>query len=443
MSENDFPMVPNDDELDFSPVYVQKLKGLSKRVRTFLTAPQTKKHVQTAQNVLEIVKNFDHESPVSWATSALAVADLMEPPKLSFKGQSPAFRVLMDKFHEGYAPVINSGLANFVFEQIIDKDKVKCLILGDAEEDEASLLSYKMDTGEVIFTYLDEEDGVISALIALPDTVSALQEEIRQLLWTKYNQRIELVCDKEGETILKSCPKPDLHYHGEFGWELIRRWQKFYAKKVRRAVILYGNPGQGKSTLAKEAAGQMGDKVLYLPYRILGQLLEGDLFLDFVHIFMPNTLILDDLDRVPKDLLMGLLGVLEENVMTIPLVLVTVNHLDALPDPLCRPGRFDEIWEIAPPGPDLLHTQINLMSKELGIELDQESRDFLVSFCADHSLSGAHVKEFLRRYLVLGKEGLVVGSQDLSFQEDRWADAEDDLDEEDWLDDFRDASEEE
>ncbi len=117
---------------------------------------------------------------------------------------------------------------------------------------------------------------------------------------------------------------------------LISRLEKF---NYKRSILLYGEPGTGKSTAAKYIASQNNKIFLVISVSLS---IEG--ILEVIEWLSPDGIIFDDLDRFINlnDFLLGL----EEIRKLCPLVIATINKYKSIDKALVRPGRFDEHYHI-------------------------------------------------------------------------------------------------
>jgi len=109
---------------------------------------------------------------------------------------------------------------------------------------------------------------------------------------------------------------------------------------VTRSLLLWGEPGTGKSCLSRAVIDILEMRCLRLRVEDLGHLQNSTLS-DAITVFRPDAVVIDDLDRLQGSAnhLFEMLTFLKRNVK---LVFGTVNDRKKVPAALRRPGRFDE-----------------------------------------------------------------------------------------------------
>lgn len=110
---------------------------------------------------------------------------------------------------------------------------------------------------------------------------------------------------------------------------------------VTRSLLLWGEPGTGKSCLARAVIDILNMRCLRLRVEDLEHLRNSTLA-DAIMIFRPDAVIIDDLDRLQWSSSNHLYEMLEFLKRNVKLVFGTVNDMKKVPPALRRPGRFDE-----------------------------------------------------------------------------------------------------
>lgn len=132
----------------------------------------------------------------------------------------------------------------------------------------------------------------------------------------------------------------------------VARCRAFRARGMSRNLLFYGPPGTGKTTLARTIAREVGDGRCLRVEATALDVAGSASIVDFLHVLRPRVVLFDDMDRC-MDSIVALLHMLEQGGAMQEfgaMIVGTINVVSAVDPALLRPGRFDEVIEIAEPG---------------------------------------------------------------------------------------------
>ena len=154
--------------------------------------------------------------------------------------------------------------------------------------------------------------------------------------------------------------------------DMIKNFSKYTEKRVYipRALLLYGEPGTGKTTMAKALINESGRKCFYCKKNKS----NGDFVDEIRNVFeeakknAPSIIFLDDMDKFAEDNLdinsnkeefATIQACMEDLENAEVFVLATANDIMYLPESLLRTGRFGRKMEIGKPDQESIKQLIN------------------------------------------------------------------------------------
>lgn len=151
----------------------------------------------------------------------------------------------------------------------------------------------------------------------------------------------------------------------------IERCAKFRARGFTRNILFYGPPGTGKTTLARLVARGAGSgRTLRVEADALARA-GVSAVVGFVRILRPAVVLFDDMDRC-MDNVVELLHCFEQGgtlKSSGTMMVGTINVVSQVDPALLRPGRFDEVIEVAEPASEHRRRIVEHYARESGLPL--------------------------------------------------------------------------
>lgn len=161
-----------------------------------------------------------------------------------------------------------------------------------------------------------------------------------------------------------------------------------------RGILIYGNPGLGKTTMAKAFVEESGAKPFFVSKRSDSVNMVEYLEKTFEEAIKasekgPVVILLDDMDSYgdtekENRVFHVLQGEIDRLKGCNAIVVATANNLGALPRPLIRKGRFDVLMGLMSPSPEEGREIIKhyLKEKPLDSTLNIEDLTRMISYCS-------------------------------------------------------------
>lgn len=166
------------------------------------------------------------------------------------------------------------------------------------------------------------------------------------------------------------------------------------------SMLLYGEPGVGKSTLARTMAHELHGTTL----RLRADRLEhyAGFLIGILALMRPTVVIMDDLDHADESLM--LIGSMESMRQHVSVILATANDLSDFHGAILRPGRFDMVEHV---------TQDPKATQALLDQLDAETAQLAAHLPISHLYELVRVRRLIGRKATHARAELYVSAHHL------------------------------
>ena len=375
-----------------------------------------KKGLDDMAEWVNLFKTFDPKKPHTWVSTGLKFASKVSVPK---RVVEPSKRSLITRFldSQGLVKVDQYNALTF-YQDILQKNFKDSKVV---HADDGGVLRVLPVEGCEPFYFYELETPAThrgrdySYLPFLPDAVrhterrKVMNEKLCDLFWSdKKHLKVAIGSEFLDYTVLAPSERA---YQGVLV-ELYDKLNEYLTLDVRRVLLFNGPPGTGKSTLALNLAEALSKRTVVITHSTLEWISEDD-WEYFLNMVQPEMIVVDDIDRLAS-LLQKKLFLFEEKTCDVPLVVLTSNHIEWLPDAFKRPGRIDQIIEMETPGIEV-RKQVLLKIAELeGVTVPEDRIDILDKIHERHS--GAYLVELFRRVKVEGWD-YKIPAYDRTFQD--------------------------
>lgn len=207
---------------------------------------------------------------------------------------------------------------------------------------------------------------------------------LRELFWKAYSNNVIVGFNKDsyGEEKSLSVRRDENFgtdaFHSKEYFDALSYIRDFYNYGKNRAIIFYGNPGVGKSTIIRQIASKLGAKTIRVNLDAFDKF-DTESILDIVRILKPQCLIIDDFDKL--ELSKSMLPIFERLHRHIKLTMISVNNLNYFEknEALIRPGRFDKFIKVE----RLDDYVISQILGEKNLHLIEKVRQFPAAFISE------------------------------------------------------------
>jgi hypothetical protein len=277
-------------------------------------------------SVLKEIKSDKIQDIISPYTAAYDFLSSIQENMLSI-------RFISDLGAFGYVQAIESEIYDSISELF------ESCVIGtiNARWDEQKLKISKLDDIVFITSVSGRRGG---CAYVHENDVNKARALIYDKLVQKYGKKIfiETVTSKDLSTHLKIFRDTsiDKNLHRYSAIDFVKRIVNTHNGSF--ALVLYGNPGTGKSTISRMLAEQLFES--YVRFDVSGKFTLSNVIVSACRTFQPECVIIDDIDRssMTSGEMLSLIDALKQQCKCI---IASVNDLKSLGSAVRRPGRFD------------------------------------------------------------------------------------------------------
>lgn len=203
-------------------------------------------------------------------------------------------------------------------------------------------------------------------------------EDLKQFLHYVFNRQREYIrnnvtvftdtedgVDRSKERITNLVTRDDVFLEESLKTDIYRSIDEFFNESgefftkyqipYKRGILLYGSPGNGKTTLVKSIAGSISAPVAYWQITEYTSSYSIKEVFETIAKMSPMVLVIEDIDSMPEEVRSVFLNTLDGATSKEGIFLIGTTNYPERIDPalINRAGRFDRTYEIKRPNDEL------------------------------------------------------------------------------------------
>lgn len=195
-----------------------------------------------------------------------------------------------------------------------------------------------------VFWYVDPNDKEVTGPWIEDDKYDTLLTIIGTKVWASMGSTRVAAVRKGDEFTIISDDLAKETLPSELATNYAERINKFITfdgvgGPINRALLFYGSPGTGKSTILRKIAEILELKTLRISFDDISSDISA-LLMPMIKVLKPDVLIMDDVDRSSRN--SSLIALIEQFKQHVKVILASANHTQLMDQAVLRPGRFDE-----------------------------------------------------------------------------------------------------
>lgn len=196
----------------------------------------------------------------------------------------------------------------------------------------------------------EDDEKLMSGVWIHKKNLDSFDKVFSEMFWEGYGNKVVFEAKKVGWSYELQVIPLQININDFVGIfdenNILEMWNDFTRCNFRRSILLIGEPGTGKTTLAYRLVGKKECKMMQISVSTIYKTSNPAGLNAIVKLINPDILLMNDIHLMQEDTVEEMLHIMEffnDSLSTNTLIMATSNSLDELDKALVRPGRFDEV----------------------------------------------------------------------------------------------------